>query len=306
MWKLASWSFSKSAGSKTTPDTSAPSRNASSSANSRCSASSASLASAAASSSSSTAILPADGAHARTGSDAASPPTNEGLRHAEPAGTNVSGPPGAGCTPYPTASRLAVLITKLTCCSSRGSNSSGSGNRLEPDQNGSPVLGCLASRGNSWVRSRMRSRKKRRNRSCACATQRRKRASAASARIACTVSRHRRSDRRPGSALATLEARAEGLGASTVSRRSAARYAALSATNLLASANGVTNRSVNCARDHSMQWSISDGKLRSVHMGMLSSSSASLWSPYDSVLCGSTTCTLHLVPSVPDSSSGLP
>ena len=67
---------------------------------------------------------------------------------------------------------------------------------------------------------------------------------------------------------------------------------------LTAWVNGCANAPWNSARDHSIQCSIWDGKLRRVHMGMPFSSSLGP-STYETVLCGRTTWTLPLVPSVP-------
>mmetsp|Transcript_10514 Transcript_10514/g.30024 ORF Transcript_10514/g.30024 Transcript_10514/m.30024 type:complete len:261 (-) Transcript_10514:1304-2086(-) len=82
-----------------------------------------------------------------------------------------------------------------------------------------------------------------------------------------------------------------------------ARYPAGSSMNVFTSRGLSTKSCSNKSRDHSIVCSMACGKCFSVHKGM-DSSGGSWESPYDCVLCGSTTCTLAFVPSVPDSNNG--
>mmetsp|Transcript_31426 Transcript_31426/g.71401 ORF Transcript_31426/g.71401 Transcript_31426/m.71401 type:complete len:411 (+) Transcript_31426:759-1991(+) len=83
-----------------------------------------------------------------------------------------------------------------------------------------------------------------------------------------------------------------------------ARYVAGLLRKVLASRGLSTKSCSKMSRAHSIVCSMACGKCLRVHRG-IDSSGGSCESPYDCVLCGSTTCTLAFVPRVPDSSNGL-
>mmetsp|Transcript_2864 Transcript_2864/g.10129 ORF Transcript_2864/g.10129 Transcript_2864/m.10129 type:complete len:200 (-) Transcript_2864:2051-2650(-) len=196
--------------------------------------------------------------------------------------------------PMFTARMLAVAMMKAMCTSSSRSRCAAVGKRFAPDQKGEPSS-SLWSSGKLWMRLRMRSRKRSAKSSCASVMHFWKVAPSAALTI-------RRTLLRVLSASGTFLRRAAPV---PTSARISSRKATGSLTYFIADVHGSMNRSVNCARAHSMQWSMSDGKLRSVHMGMASSSSPACGpSVYDAVRCGTMGIELHLVPSVPDSSSG--
>jgi len=102
-----------------------------------------------------------------------------------------------------------------------------------------------------------------------------------------------------GTSLATADASPPAFSARSV------RKASGSSANTLARCTGLTKIAANWSRDHSMQWSMRCGKLRSVHMGIPPPSTALPPSRYVLVVAGTMGSTLPEVPMVPDSRRGL-
>ena len=282
MWKFGSKSFSKSCARAAQPATSIAA-SSSSSASSFCVDSSSPPEAPAppppafsSSSSSSALIFSALGLQPGGSKPASAASSVRASRHAWSAGTNVSNSSpvagsrpfvGSSTRPYDAASRFAVAITNAATSGSESAKLSGVGKRFGGTQNGLPSR-VTWSRGNWWMRSRILWSKRRTQSSVASRTHAAKppaRAAAAARAPAMSPS-----PSSPRSSLIALSTSLASMQKASASPRTRATCAAGSARYSSSAPSGVTKRSSNAPRAHSMQCTIVDGKLRSVHMGIAS------------------------------------